>query len=97
MRAPHEDTDLLRSARQFAILGIHGVGVSTVEGNVARVRMYPDGIDGDAVDEDFQLPEPPPGFPPLEAIHYETVLGPAILRRIEELRGSRGDAVPSPE
>lgn len=67
--------------QKFAILGIHGIEVETVEGNVARVRMF---IGDDFVDEDFKLPELWPGTPHTEGV-YGTILQPEIEARIKKL------------
>lgn len=48
------DPSIDRTNRKYELLGIHGDKVLTVEGNVARVRMY---IGNEQVDEDFALPK----------------------------------------
>ena len=68
---------------KYAILGIHGERVPTVEGNVARVRMF---IGDTQVDEDFDLPVLPPGTPETEEV-YNSFLKPTIEARIAELEG----------
>lgn len=68
----------------FAILAIHGEKVTTVEGNVARVRLFL--ADGQVVDEDFELPPLPPASQPEESL-YQHLLTPAIETRIAVLEG----------
>lgn len=68
---------------EYAILGIHDKKVDTIEGNVARVRLF---INGEKTDEDFPLPELMPGVVPSAEV-YGMVLKPAILKRIAELKG----------
>lgn len=66
-----------RASRKYQILGIHDSEVHTVEGNVARIRMY---IGDDYVDEDFPLPQ---------VISVEQQLDSAINARITELVNGR--------
>lgn len=67
---------------KFAILGIHGKDVQTVEGNQARVRMWVNG--GEVVDEDFPLPELSSGITPSEQV-YGMLLKSSIEKRMMEL------------
>lgn len=68
---------------KYAILGIHDERVITVEGNVARVRMFI-GPERQVVDEDFPLPQLPAGVPPTEHV-YRSMLADIINARIVEL------------
>lgn len=67
-----------RTNRKYAVLGIHGPDVPTVEGNQVRVRMF---IHGEAIDEDFPLPKP---------ITVEEQLDAMIRDRVAELEADNG-------
>ena len=67
-----------RLSRHYAILGEHGSEVQTVEGSVARVRMF---VRDRVIDEDFPLPAP---------ITVEQQLHEMIMARIAELEGANG-------
>jgi len=75
------------SDNHFVVLGIHGDKVLTVEGNVARVRMY---VKGKEYDEDFDLPEIPEdsGIPRTEQT-YAFLLKGTIVKRMKELEASK--------
>lgn len=70
---------------RFVILGIHGKDVQTVEGNVARVRMF---IGNKEIDEDFNLPELPPSVEPTTEV-YTFFLKPKIEAKMAELEGKK--------
>lgn len=78
MSSNHKDDPAIQRAnRKYQILGLHGDGVATVSGNVARVRMY---VGDEQVDEDFSLPQ---------IITVEQQLDEAINARIAELTNER--------
>ena len=54
-------------------MGMHGEDVTTVEGNVARVRMF---VNGRVYDEDFPIPV---------AKTVEQLIGEAVEKRMAEL------------
>lgn len=60
--------------QEYAVLGFHGPEVKTVEGSVARIRMF---VDGKMVDEDFTLPR---------LITVEEQIDTAVKYRIAEIR-----------
>ncbi len=68
---------------KFVILGIHGPDVQTVEGNVARIRMY---VGEKEIDEDFDLPAIPESIPKTVE-NYQYFLTEAIEKRMAELGG----------
>lgn len=70
---------------RFVVLGIHGSEVKTVEGDVARVRMFIDGME-EPVDEDFPLPSMLPGVTPTMEL-YQYLITSAINARMVELGG----------
>lgn len=75
----------------YVVLGIHGKGVDVgfvpdmlgnpVERNVARVRMY---VNGQAIDEDFDLPRLPRTAQASIEL-YEDMLLVSIKARLDEL------------
>ena len=69
----------------YAILGIHGEDVTTVNGNVARVRLFLD-TQKEPVDIDIDLPVLMSQLPPVLEV-YDCLLKPEIEKRIAELEG----------
>jgi hypothetical protein len=65
----------------YAILGIHGNDVRTIEGDVARVRFF---VGDRIVDEDHELPPLGPGVPATMEM-YDMVMRHDLLKRAEEL------------
>jgi hypothetical protein len=65
----------------YAILGIHGSDVETVEGNVARVRFF---VGSKIVDEDHPLPPLGAGVPATMEM-YDMVMKRDLVKRAEEL------------
>ena len=57
----------------YAVLGIHGNDVDTVQGNVARIRMF---VGDQVIDEDFNLPR---------IITIEEQIDEAVKRRMDEI------------
>lgn len=68
---------------KFTILAIHGEEVTTVEGNVARVRFWI-GAERKEIDEDIPLPEVPRGLPQTLEM-YQFLMKPTIEKRLTEL------------
>jgi hypothetical protein len=72
--------------KKFLILGIHPLldeaNNIVKEYDSARVRMY---VGDKEFDEDFALPELPPGVPPTQEV-FEFYLKENILKRMEELK-----------
>jgi len=67
---------------KYEIMGIHDKDVLTVEGNVARVRMF---IGEQIIDEDFDLPTIPSVMPVTMAV-YDYLLKPVIEKRMNEIK-----------
>jgi hypothetical protein len=71
---------------RFVILGIHDEDVHTVDGNVARVRMF---VGDREIDEDFDLPNIPKGSGIQKNVEtYKYFLTEAIEKRMTELEKS---------
>lgn len=69
-------------SNRFVFLGLHGKEVTTVPGNVARVRMY---VGDKEYDEDFDLPKIPRGTVPETVEAYSWLLEKDIYKRMKEL------------